>query len=749
MTAAAIDSVAAATVPATWHNSVCPHDCPSACALEVERLADRRIGRVRGSKHNPYTDGIICAKVSKYAERANHPQRLTRPLRRRTRKSAAGDASAAANFEPVTWDAALDLVCEKFTAAARAFGSESVWPYYYGGTMGLVQRDGIIRLARALNYSGMKKTICVQIAYDGWGAGAGALIGADGREMADSDLIVVWGCNAAATQINVMHHISRARKRGAKLVVIDPYRNATAKVADWHLAPRPGSDGALACAVMHCLFRDGHADRDYLAAYSDDPARLERHLQSRGPAWAADITGIAAADIETFAAVYGATQKSYIRLGIGFSRSRNGAVNVHAVSCLPVVTGAWKHRGGGALLATSDSFRMDESLIQGPAGGDGNGDGNSDGGARELDMSLIGPALCGDAAALHGGPPVKAMLIQNTNPMLVAPDLGAVRRGFAREDLFVCVHEQFMTETAAAADVILPATMFVEHDDLYRSYGHTFLQVGEKVVEAPGECRSNHEVICALAKRLGVGDGDGDGAGAGDGDGDGAGAGDGDGDGAGRAADNGDNRFAGFNLSALQLVDQTLARSGYPPRAQFTRGHFTDCAPAFEAAHFLDGFGWPDKKFRFAPDWAAIGPYAHGMPALPDHWDVIDNPSDEHPLRLVAAPSRGYLNSTFNQSPSSVRREKRPQLQIHPAAARRFGIVNGGPAMLGNRRGRVTLAAQYAADIQPDTVVVEGIWPARAFPENIGINLLIDAAPTAPNGGAAFHDTAVWVKPAE
>ncbi|MDD9857360.1 MAG: molybdopterin-dependent oxidoreductase [Gammaproteobacteria bacterium] len=687
----------------SWHNSVCPHDCPSACALEVEKLAAGRIGRVRGSKHNPYTDGVICAKVSRYAERAHHPARLTRPLRRTSSKSGNGAA-----FEPIGWEQALDLVSEKFTAASGRFGAESVWPYYYGGTMGLVQRDGIMRLVSAMGYSGLHKTICVQIAYDGWGAGAGALLGADGREMAHSDLIVLWGCNAAATQINAMTHISKARKRGAKLVVIDPYRNATAKVADLHLAPRPGSDGALACAVMHLLFKNGHADRDYLAEYSDDAGRLERHLQSRGPEWAAAITGIEAARIAEFAEVYGATRKSYIRLGIGFSRSRNGAVNVHAVSCLPVVTGAWQYRGGGALLATSDSFRLDERLIQGPA--------PAANGARMLDMSLIGPILCNDRTALKGGPPVKAMLIQNTNPMLVAPELAAVKRGFERDDLFVCVHEQFMTETAQMADVILPATMFVEHDDLYRSYGHTFLQVGEKVVDAPGECRSNHEVIAALAARL-------------------AGA---------RRED-----FAGFQLSALQLVDETLERSGYPPRRAFTRGHFTDCAPPFESAHFLDGFHWPDKKFRFAPDWAAIGPYARGMPALPDHWDVIDNPSPEHPLRLVAAPARGYLNSTFTQSPSSVRHQKCPQLQINPAAAKRFGIEDRRPVVVGNRRGSVTVTARYAEKTQADTVVVEGIWPASAFPEGVGINLLIDSTPVAPNGGAAFHDTAVWVKAAE
>lgn len=685
----------------TWHNSVCPHDCPSACALEVEKLAPGQIGRVRGSTHNTYTDGVICAKVSRYVERVHHPDRLTRPLRRTSGKSGAAGGQAA--FEPIDWDDALGLVCEKFEAAAREFGAEAVWPYYYGGTMGLVQRDGIIRLRNAMGYSGLKKTICVQIACDGWSAGTGAQLGADGREMAESDLIVIWGCNAASTQINVMHHVSRARKRGAKLVVIDPYRNATAKIADMHLAPRPGTDGALACAVMHLLFQNGHADRAYLAKYSDHPDRLERHLQSRGPQWAAEITGLGVEQIADFAGLYGATPKSYIRLGVGFSRSRNGAVNTHAVSCLPVVTGAWQHRGGGALLSTSDSFHIDAQLIQGL---------DLNPGARTLDMSLIGPILCGERDALCDGPPVKAMLIQNTNPMLVAPDLAKVRRGFQRDDLFVCVHEQFMTETAMLADVVIPATMFVEHDDLYRSYGHTFLQIGEKVIDPPAGCRSNHEVIAALAERLGA-------------------------------------RHRGFALSAPELIDKTLHLSGYPDRAAFTRRHFIDCAPPFEAAHFLDGFHWPDKKFRFAPDWAAIGRYAANMPALPDHWDVIDNASAEHPLRLVVAPARGYLNSTFTQSPSSIRYQKRPQLKINPATAKKLGIGDRQKVQVGNRRGAVTVTATHVENIQADTVVVEGIWPASAFPEGIGINLLIDSAPAAPNGGAAFHDTAVWVKGVE
>ena len=681
----------------TWHNSVCPHDCPSACSLQIEKTAPDRIGKVRGSPDNPYTDGIICAKVSRYAERTHHPDRLLEPLVRVSEKSAPPE------FEPIDWEAALDLVASKFNAAAAEFGPESVWPYFYGGTMGQIQQYGINRLSHAMGYSRMKRTFCVQIAFDGWLAGTGKLIGSNPRELAHSDLILIWGCNAAATQINVMHHVSKARKRGARLVVIDPYETPTAKIADLHIAPRPGTDGALACAVMHLLFKHDQVDDAYLKKFTDDPRGLRAHLASRGPEWAEKICDVPAGQIEKLAHWYGNTPKSFIRMGIGFSRTRNGAVNVHAVSCLPALTGAWQHLGGGALLSTSDSFQLDATSIQGL-------DHSRDRG-RWLDMSQIGRVLCGDESALAGGPPVKAMLMQNTNPMLVAPDLGRVREGLLRSDLFVCVHEQFMTETASMADLVLPATTFVEHKDLYSSYGQTFLQNAEIVIDPPAECRSNHHVICEIARRV-------------------------------------DARHSGFELSETELIDQALEKSGYPSVSEFEHQHFYDCAPSFEDAHFLAGFNWPDKKFRFSPDWASIGPGGVDMPRFPDYWDVNDQCSDQLPLKLVAAPSRGYLNSSFNNSPSSVRREKKPTLKLHPATAKRHGIESGRSATIGNRQGSITATADTMENMQRDTVVLEGIWPAAAFPEGIGVNVLISSQPAAPNGGAVFHDTAVWIRPA-
>ena len=342
--------------------STCPHDCPSTCALDVERLDAHTIGRVHGAKSNDYTAGVVCAKVARYAERVHHPARLTRPLRRVGNKGEGIEA-----FQPIGWDEALDEVAGRLKAIAEEWGSEAVWPYFYAGTMGLVQRDGIDRLRHAMRYSRQHSTFCNTLADAGWLAGVGVKYGVDPREMQDADLIVVWGGNPVNTQVNVMTHIARARKnRGARLVVIDPYRTATAEQADMHLALRPGTDGALACAVMHILFRDGHADRDYLEKYADCPAELEAHLQIRGPDWAADITGLTADEIEAFAALYARTERAFIRIGYGFTRSRNGAANLHAVTCIPTVAGKWRHHAGGALYSNGGLYPVDSTLIRGP-----------------------------------------------------------------------------------------------------------------------------------------------------------------------------------------------------------------------------------------------------------------------------------------------------------------------------------------------------------------------------------------------
>jgi anaerobic selenocysteine-containing dehydrogenase len=679
--------------------SVCPHDCPSACALEVERIDGARIGRVRGAAGQSYTRGVVCAKVARYVERQHHPDRLSRPLRRIGEKGV-----GAAAFAPISWDEALDEVAEQLTLAAQRHGREAVWPYYYAGTMGRVQRDGINRLRHAMRYSREHLTICSALTDAGWHAGCGFKRGGEGREMAKSDLIVVWGGNPVSTQVNAMTHITIARKeRGAKLVVVDPYRTATAEQADIHLAPLPGTDGALACAVMHVLLKEGYADRDYMARFTDDPAGLETHLATRGPVWAASITGLAEHQIIEFARLYGRTRRSFVRLGYGFSRSRNGAAQVFAVTCLPAVTGAWQYEGGGALLSNHDLIPLDRTLIEGLD--------LLDPSTRILDQSRIGAVLTGDRSDLGGGPPVTALLIQNTNPMVVAPDSGLVHRGFARDDLFVCVHEQFMTETAAMADIVLPATTFLEHDDFYTAGGHTYLQIARAAVPPYAECRSNHEVICGLAERLGP-------------------------------------RHAGFRMSAIELIEETLRISGLPGPEVFQQGAWLDCWPGFESGHFLDGFGHRDGKFHFRADWAAIGPEHSRLPGFPDHVAVIDEGDLERPFRLVAAPSRSFLNTSFNNTPSSIAREGRPTALVHPEVLDGLGLRDGDRLRIGNQRGSVVVHGRAFDGLQKRVVIVEGIWPNHAFEEGIGINLLTSADPGLPNGGAVFHDTAVWLSPA-
>lgn len=681
--------------------TACPHDCPSTCALEVERLAPDRIGKVRGAADNSYTAGVICAKVSRYAERVHSPDRLTRPLLRTGPKG-------SGQWREIGWEEALDRIADAFLDAERRVGPEAVWPYYYAGTMGLVQRGSIQRMRHLKGYAGQYSTVCDTPANMGWMAGYGAIRGTDPREMAESDLIVNWGGNPVATQVNVMTHVSRARKaRGAKLVTIDPYRTGTADVSDLHLMPRPGTDGALACAVMHALFRDGFADRAYLARFAAGVERLEEHLRDRTPEWAEAITGVPAADITAFARLYGGTKASYLRMGYGLTRSRNGAAQMHAVSCLPVVTGAWQHRGGGGLYCSSGIYRIDRTPI------DANDRARP--GVRQLDQSRIGAVLTGSARDLGDGPPVMAMLVQNTNPAAICPDSARVRAGLLREDLFVAVHEQFMTDTAALADLVIPATTFLEHDDLYRGGGQSHILVGRKLIEPQGEARENHVVNNDLMRRLGADD------------------------------------HPACHMSAWELVDTVLKASGLPDAETLAAGRWHDAQPDFETSHFLTGFGFPDGRFRFAPDWAALGAMGGRdglgeLPALPDHMPPGGTTDDEHPFRLVTAPARQFLNTSFTETGTAKKREGRPTALMHPDDCAALGVAEDTAVRLGNRQASVVVHARPFGGLQRGVVVVEGIWPKSAFVEGLGINALTSPEPIPPAGGAAFHDTAVWVR---
>ena len=681
-------------------HSTCPHDCPSACALEVERKDSKTIGRVYGARDNEYTSGTLCAKVGNYAERVHHPERLKEPMRRVGPKGVGTDS-----FEPISWSEALDEVAFKFSQLAADYGSETIWPHYYAGTMGLVQRDGIERLRHAMHYSRQHSTICSAASDAGWKAGTGVKRGVDAREIGDhSDVVVLWGTNAVHTQVNLMHHVSQAKKRGAKLVVVDPYRNATAKKADLHLMLQPGTDGALATAIMHVLLAEKLADRAYLKEYTDFGKELETHLADKTAQWAAEITGVPSEQIVEFARLVGNNPKTFFRLGYGFTRTRNGAFNMHAVSCIPAVTGAWKYYGGGALYSNAELFQLDKSLIVGAD--------LLDKGVRVFDQSRIGEILCGNPFDLQGGAPVTAMLIQNTNPMMVSPSSLKVRAGFEREDLFVCVHEQFMTETAAMADIVLPATTFLEHEDIYLAGGHTFLQVAKPVIEPLGNAKSNHFVICELARRLGA-------------------------------------EHCGFDMTAWEIIDQTLELSNLPSAEKIHSENWLDCAKGFEESHFLNGFETKDRRFHFSPDWSKLGKINASLPKFPDHYPVTDNRTEERPFRLVTAPARQFLNSSFTETHAARKREGRPTAKIHSSICERLGVGDGDLVRIGNDLASVVLHVEIFNDLQEDVVIVESIWPNSSFIEGAGINSLVSADPGHGVGGAVFHDTSVWLKTVE
>jgi anaerobic selenocysteine-containing dehydrogenase len=376
---------------------------------------------------------------------------------------------------------------------------------------------------------------------------------------------------------------------------------------------------------------------------------------------------------------------------------------MHAVTCLPAVTGAWQVLGGGALYGQAALYPLKKNLIDAAD--------LVDTSLRELDQSRLGPILTGDAEALKNGPPVTAMIVQNTNPAMVCPELHLVHKGLSREDLFTCVHEQFMTETAAFADIVLPATTFLEHDDFYTASGHTYFQVTRRVIEPHAESRENHYVISQLAKRLGA-------------------------------------KHRGFEMTAWEIMDEVLRESGMWDAQKNHDAGGEDRVLPFESAHFLDGFGTADRKFHFKGDWQKFGGRWQEMPVLPDHLDVIDNATAAKPYRLIAAPARTFLNSTFTETPGSLAREKRPTALIDPEDCAALGVKEGDRVTLGNERGEVIVHVKPQAGQQRGVVVVEGIWPNKHFDGGIGINAITSSQPGWPNGGAVFHDTAVWIRAA-
>lgn len=664
--------------------TTCPLDCPGACALLAE-IQEGRLTNIKGDPSHPFTQGVICGKVSRYHQ-LQHGPRVTTPMVRTGSKGSGG-------FQAVSWDHALDLVASRFQEIGATFGGEAILPYYYGGTLGLMQRQAVDRLTHRAGYSRLDRTICYPIGFAGWRAGVGKAVGPDPATIAQSDLAILWGINAVSTHITLMEHVKRARKQGARLVVVDPYQNRTARLADLHIPLRPGSDAALAVAMMQVLLAEGLADLDYLARFTDFDDTVAAHLARRTPEWAAPLTGLDPETIRALARAFGTARAPFIRIGLGMSRQNNGAVNVHAVSCLPALTGAWA-RGGGALFATGDAFPTETEPVRQTAW--------MTRPTRVLDMSRLGEWL--NSAALD--PPVKGLYVCNANPAVVCPEAGRVRQGLLREDLFTVVHEQVWSDTALLADVVLPATTFLEHLDLYKSYGQYTLQVAEAVLPATGLARCNHDVINDLARRLGFDD-------------------------------------PPFQWDQETMAAQVLTASGLPHWRQWP-GRWLDFAPSAAAGHFLGGFPQPDGRFHFRPGWER-----EEMPPLPDHWPVNRRDrADEagrYPLDFLTPPAHEVLNSTFSGVAANRAKREPPELWLHPVDATARGIASGDKVKVFNDLGTLTMTARVTGEVRAGVCLCESNHGAGAFPEGMPLNLLSHAGPVAPDGGPAFHDNRVEV----
>jgi anaerobic selenocysteine-containing dehydrogenase len=673
-------------------HSVCPHDCPSCCSLDVA-VVDGRVVAVTGTAGHPFTQGVICGKVREYAERVHSPLRVATPLRR-------VGAKGEGRFERISWDAAIDEIASRWRAIVREHGGEAILPFSYAGSMGQIQYFAGHPLFHALGASRLDRSICVSTAYAGWRATVGKVTGNDSEQMVGAELVVLWGVNAAYSTINVMTLVKQARERGAYVIVIDPYRTPTALQADEHLMVRPGTDGALALAVMHVLVTEGLLDRDYIERATVGFPELAEHVKGYAPDEMAPIVGLPAETIVRFARRYGATPRTFIRAGIGLSRHDNGGMTCRTLACLPALTGAYADPHGGALLSSGGAFELDFAAFERPD--------LMPRPSRVINMIQLGRALTDPTLA----PPVKALYVYSSNPAAVCPNQELVLRGLAREDLFTVVHEQVLTDSAHYADIVLPATTSMEHLDIYRSFGQFYLQLAEPVIPPVGEARSNWEVCASLARALDLSDaaahytrGP---------------------DAAGRAA------LAGGAPHVRAVTwERLLAEKSV--RLDLPRPYLP----------FANGAPTPSGKVEFVSSALA----RDGLPALPTWTPLAEGPQRgdvaRYPLQCIVPPNRFFLNSSFSQSERLRRRQGTPTVMLNAADAATRGIHDGDGVRVDSARGSANFTARITDATRAGVVVIEGIWWHRFHPGGRGVNVLTDDRVADMGGGPAFHSNLV------
>lgn len=665
----------------------CPHDCPDTCAL-LTTVENGRAVRVHGNPSHPMTDGVLCAKVSRYTERTYHPERILTPLKRVGPKG-------SGRFDPVGWDEALDDIAGRLQAIA-ARDPQAILPYSYAGTMGQVQGDSMsARFFHRLGASLLDRTICASAGAEALTQTLGNKVGMKVQHFAESKLIVIWGSNPIGSNLHFWRIAQQAKRDGARLVCIDPRQSETADKCHEHIALLPGTDAALALAVMHELITHGWLDQDYIDRYTLGWDALRERALQWPPERAAEVCGVPVDQIRRLARDWGTTKPAAIRLNYGMQRVRGGGNAVRAVACLPALTGAWRHRAGGLLMSSSGHFPVRKAALQRP-------DMLGQRHPRTVNMSTIGDDLLRPASP-EFGPQIEALIVYNSNPVAVAPQSGRVVQGFAREDLFTVVLEHFQTDTADYADYILPATTQLEHWDIHTTYGHTDVLLNRPAIAPVGQARSNTEIFRALAARM------------------------------------------GFDEPCFGDTDEQLCRMAMGDEKDFEvllENGFASL-PLPDAPFAEGGFPTPSGQCEFFSQRLAD----QGLDGLPDHLPNYETPGSDarYPLAMISPPARNFLNSTFVNVKSLRDIETEPLLEIHPQDAAARGIADGAVVEVVNDRGRYQCKAHVCERARPGVVNGLGIWWRKLGLNGTNVNELTSQHLTDLGRAPVFYDCLVEV----
>ncbi|MEI6208680.1 MAG: molybdopterin-dependent oxidoreductase [Desulfuromonadales bacterium] len=661
--------------------SVCPYDCPDTCGLLVEVENDITV-RVTGDPDHPMTRGLLCPKMNNYERTVHSPLRLATPLSRI-------GAKGAGIFEQISWDEAIGLICSRWKEQIAHYGAECILPYSYAGTMGLVQRNAGHAFFNKIGASRLERTICSPAKDAGWRALMGDTPAMDPSEMLQSDLVILWGINAAATSIHAMRDAQTARRNGARIWAIDTYRTPTAESADEVLLVKPGGDAALALGMLHVIERDGLLDREFISANVLGFDELTRRiLPDCSPAHMSQVCGLAAATIERLAQEYAKAQAPFIRLGSGLTRYGNGAMTVRTICCLPAAIGAWRRPGGGVFIGTSSGIAFplqvvtrEDFLEKTP---------------RLISMNQLGAALTTLVA-----PPVKSLYVYHSNPAAIAPDQNAVIRGLERDDLFTVVHERFLTDTACYADVILPATSSLEHPDLYRSYGAYHAQRCAAAIAPVGDAKSNWDVFCLLARGM-------------------------------------EWNEPFFQQSADDLIEQLIAHETLWRNAAVTeslrQGEPITLTPPTDSKR-----GWLTSSGRIEVKNEREAEIVPRL--LPTHAE-----QDGYPLRLQPATTPFALNSSFYEQEDLRSRQECMVLMMHREDAEVRALTDGAQILVYNGLGEVSFTLRITERVPPGTVVSEGVWWRKFITGERGVNALTSQRLTDGGRGSTLYDVAVEVR---